>query len=162
MFLAFDLRLLLIILMGFVDKDECCQNAVGSKVANATEFQLTHHYPIQNLSYDPFFFHKLTPQSDRSVWDDKKIIKSYHSILLFTKYLYHNKFHIILFIGMASLQSMNLAVENMYIAIIGIITLNINVKGNILLTHKPTYIPNVYKHLIKKNPGLKEHYLANA
>ena len=162
MFLAFDSRLLLVILMGFVNKDECCQNTVGSLAANTTEFQLTHHYPIQNLSYDPFFFHKLTPQSDRSVWDDKKIIKSYHSILLFTKYLYHNKFHIILFIGMASLQSMNLAVENMYIAIIGIITLNINVKENILLTQKHTYIPNAYKHHIKKNPGLKEHCLANA
>ena len=67
MFLAFDSRLLLVILMGFVNKDECCQNTVGSLVANTTEFQLTHHYPIQNLSYDPFFFHKLTPQSDRSV-----------------------------------------------------------------------------------------------
>ena len=63
---------------------------------------------------------------------------------------------------MASLQSMNLAVENMYIAIIGIITLNINVKENILLNQKHTYIPNAYKHLIKKNPGLKEQYLANA
>ena len=63
---------------------------------------------------------------------------------------------------MVSLQSMNLAVENMYIAIIGIITLNINVKENILLTHKYTYIPNAYKHPIKKNPGLKDHYLANA
>ena len=63
---------------------------------------------------------------------------------------------------MASLQSMNLAVENMYIAIIGIITLNINVKENILLTHKHTYIRKAYKYLIKKNPGLKEHYLANA
>ena len=63
---------------------------------------------------------------------------------------------------MASLQSMNLAVENMYIAIIGIITLNINVKENILLNHKHTYILNAYMHQIKKNPGLKEHYLANA
>ena len=148
MFLPFDLWLLLIILMGLVDKDECCQNTVGSTVANATEFRHTHHYPIQNLSYDPFFFHKLTPQSDRSVWNDKKRIKRYHSILLSTKYFYDNKFHIIFFIGMASLQLMNLAVENIYIAIIGIITLNINVKENTLLTHKHTYIPNAHKHLI--------------
>ena len=69
-------------------------------------------------------------------------------VLLSTKYFYDNKFNIIFFIGMASLQLMNLAVENIHIAIIGIITLNINVKENTLLTHKHTYIPNAYKHLM--------------